>query len=131
MRQELKTLFAGLLGPVEVALLQCQPSYPGQCHSPHLRRHTPVDCQRRFEPSPALAVVAPPQPKEAESSPQPERHLCLFASQGPSESRPHVVVLGFQALQPLKLVCTYELWMGLFGQGEEILGVSPLDLLGL
>jgi hypothetical protein len=40
-------------------------------------------------------------------------------------------VLGLKALQPLKLVCSFELWVGFFGQGEEILGVNPLDLLSL
>jgi hypothetical protein len=40
-------------------------------------------------------------------------------------------VLGFQVLYPLNLVCPFKLWVGFLCQGEEILGVSALDLLCL
>src|SRR5829696_7219239 len=131
MRQELKTFFAGLLGTVEVALYGRQCSCPCQCHSPRPRRSSLIDCQSLFEPVSALAVVTPHRPEPPQSAPQPERHLRLFAFQSPRESRPHVVVLGLQAIQPLKLILASELWVGLLCQGQEILGVNPLDLLGL
>src|SRR5215218_3974451 len=131
MRQELKTLLACLLSPVEVALYRRQPSCPGQCHSPRPRRSSPIHCQRLLEPSPALAVIPPHPPEPPQSAPQPERHLCLLASQGPRESSPHVVMLGLQALKPLKLILASEFWIGLLRQGQEILGVNPLDLLSL
>src|SRR5215204_5067288 len=92
---------------------------------------SPIHCQRCFEPASALAVVTPNRPEPPQSASQPECQLCLIAFQGPRESCPHVVVLGLQPLKPLKLIRASEFWGCLLCQGEEILGVNPLDLLGL
>src|SRR5215204_2595516 len=127
---ELQRLPVQLDGVVEISAIKRERACLTQELSPRGRVGAVALAQGRLQPRTPLQKARPQLPKACQRCGQPEGRLWLTLER-PSEGRPHVVVLGFQALQARQLVLPAKVRPGCFSQPLEMLGVQPPYLLGL
>src|SRR6266511_2983470 len=98
------------------------------------RGRTAVRLESALEATPSLRHVLLPAPELRRCSRQPLRRLSLARALEPVESAPEVVDLPLQSVEPIRAAPKHllaQVRLRLLGQGQEVLGVAPTQVLGL
>src|SRR5215218_6674314 len=124
---QLQALFVCYARTLVIALRLRYPAQPVKHLGAYGRWYSCAACNRFQVPSP-LTQITSRVPEPAQGTSQPKSRVDL-PPERPRERGPEVVMLSLQTIQPLSLLRSGQLWLGLLCKCEEELSVPEPDCL--